>query len=69
MVEVELKKWGNSIGIVLPKEYVDKNHLKANDKVIINIVKEADLSKIYGSLKRSKGLSGQDLKDSARKEW
>ena len=68
-MEVELKKWGNSIGIVLPKEYVDSHHLKANDKVIINIVKEADLSQIYGSLKRPKGFSTQKFKDELRKEW
>ncbi len=65
--EITLKKWGNSVGAVLPKEFVESQGLKENDKVIIDIVKKADLTKIFGSLKRE--MSGQEFKDMVRKGW
>jgi len=67
-VEVRLKKWGNSIGIILPREVVDKENLKEKDKILINIIKEADLSDIFGLIKKRK-MSGQEMKDLSRKEW
>ena len=65
--EITLKKWGNSVGAVLPKEFVEARGLKENDKVIIDIVKKADLTKIFGSLKGK--MSGQEFKDMVRKGW
>jgi len=67
-VEVRLKKWGNSIGIILPREVVDREKLKEKDKILISIIKEADLSNIFGLIKKRK-MSGQEMKDLSRKEW
>ncbi|MBI2550101.1 AbrB/MazE/SpoVT family DNA-binding domain-containing protein [Candidatus Woesearchaeota archaeon] len=66
-IEVVLKRWGNSIGVVLPKELIDKEKLKENEKVLIEVVKEADLTKLFGSLKRK--MSGQEFKDMVRQGW
>ena len=68
-VEVTVKRWGNSFGVVLPKELVEKENLKENKKIVINIVKEADLSDIYGSLKKKIKITGQKAKDMAREGW
>lgn len=38
MVEVELKEWGNSIGIVLPVDKIREMNLRKGDKVDINII-------------------------------
>ena len=65
--ELVIKKWGNSLGVVLPKELVQKRHLKENDKVMVEVVKEADLTKLFGFLKRK--MSGQKFKDIAREGW
>ncbi|MEK6886625.1 MAG: AbrB/MazE/SpoVT family DNA-binding domain-containing protein [Nanoarchaeota archaeon] len=65
--EVVIKKWGNSYGIVLPKEVMEKKHLKENEKIVIEVVKEANLQKMFGSLKRK--MSGQEFKDMVRKGW
>ena len=65
--EVTLRKWGNSLGIVFPKELVKEKHLEPNEKIIINIVKEANLKDIFGSLKIK--MSGQKFKDMARSGW
>ena len=67
-VEVIVKKWGNSLGIVLPREFVDKKKINENDEVLVEVVKRADLSDIFGIVKKRK-LSGQEAKDLARKEW
>jgi len=66
-IEVILKKWGNSIGLVLPKDVVEKERLEENEKVLIEVVKEADLSKLFGTLKKK--VSGQEFKDMVRQGW
>jgi len=63
----KVRKWGSSLGIVLPKKIVEEKKLKENDEISIEVVKEADLSKVYGSLDFKK--TTQELKDEARKGW
>ena len=65
--EVIIKRWGNSVGVVLPKELVEKEKLKEEDKVLIEVVKEANLENLFGSLKRK--MSGQEFKDMVRQGW
>ncbi|MBU2099811.1 AbrB/MazE/SpoVT family DNA-binding domain-containing protein [Candidatus Micrarchaeota archaeon] len=62
-----IKKWGNSFGVIFPKEFVSKEKLKINQKVMVEVVKEADLRDVFGSLKTKK--SGQKFKDEVRKGW
>ncbi len=66
-VEVKIKKWGNSMGVILPKELVREKKLKENQKILIQVVEKADLSDIFGTLKFKK--SAQELKDEAREGW
>jgi len=68
-VEVKLKRWGNSMAVIVPNKIVEERHLKENDRIIIEVVKEADLSGMFGSLKPKRKLSGQEFKDSVRKGW
>lgn len=65
--EVEVKRLGNSVGVILPKELVEKKHLKVNEKILVEIVKEADFKKIFGTLKAR--VSGQKFKDLVREGW
>lgn len=66
-IEVVVKKWGNSVGVILPKELVERESLKENEKVLLEVVKEANLERIFGSLKRK--MSGQQFKDMVREGW
>ena len=66
-VEVIVKKWGNSVGALFPKEFAKKEHLEVNKKIIVEVVKEADLSRLFGSLKRK--ISGQGFKDMVKERW
>jgi len=67
VIEVNLKKWGNSFGVILPKELIVKENLKENNPILIEIVKKADLSDIFGSLKKK--ISGQEFKNIVRRGW
>jgi antitoxin component of MazEF toxin-antitoxin module len=66
-VEVQIKKWGNSMGAIFPKLFVESKNIKENEQVIIEVIKKVDLSDIFGSLKRK--ISGQEFKDMAREGW
>jgi antitoxin component of MazEF toxin-antitoxin module len=65
-VEVTVKKWGNSMGVILPKVTIENKHIKENDKILIEVVKEADLSNLK-RLKRKR--SGQEFKDMVKEGW
>ena len=65
--EVSLRKWGNSIGIVLPRELVEAKGLKEKDRIVIEVAKKSDLSSLFGSLKRK--MSGQEFKDMVKGGW
>ena len=66
-IQVSVKKWGNSVGILLPKEIVEKEKLKVDEKIFIEVVKKANLTHIFGSLKGK--TSGQDFKNMVRRGW
>lgn len=62
------RKWGNSLGITLPKELVEQQNIKEGDTLVLPVViKKADLSNVFGKFKT--GESGQKFKDRAREGW
>ena len=65
--EVVVRKWGNSLGVAFPKEFAKRNNLKLDEKIVIEVVKEADLRPVFGSLKTK--MTGQEFKDMVRKGW
>ena len=67
--EVIVRKWGSSLGIVLPKELVENKHLKERQKILIDVGKMADLTPVFGALKGKLKSSGQQFKDEVRKGW
>lgn len=64
---MQVKKWGNSLAIILPKELIKKQNIKLNDKIFIHVVKAANLKPIFGIAERTK--SGQKAKDEAKAGW
>ena len=47
-MECEVKKWGNSVGVILPKHVVEELSLKPKDKVNINVERGIKGKEIYG---------------------
>ncbi len=68
-IEAEIKQWGNSLGIIIPKDLAVKENIKSGDKVRVllnhnnNVLKET-----FGSLPNLK-IDSQKIKDELRKEW
>ncbi len=62
-IEVETKQWGNSLGIIIPKEVINALKIKAKEKIIIKIEKkESPLKELWGLGK------GKKLTQKAREE-
>lgn len=71
MIEARLKikKWGNSLGVILPSDIVKKKKLKEGStiEVLVSEGKNIDLEKIFGTFKFKK--SAQQIKDEIREGW
>ena len=70
MVEIEAKtrKWGSSIGLVLPKRIVEEEGIKPNEKIVITIKKRPLAKEFFGKFPHW-GKSTQELKDEMRAGW
>lgn len=69
MIELETKarKWGNSIGVSLPKDVIEKANIKPNKEVRLFIQdKKVDISKVFGTLKIKKPT--QEILDEIRQD-
>ena len=66
-VKAIAKKWGSSIGIIIPKEVVDAKRIKENDKITIEIKTRPLAGEMFGMLKRWR-IDAQKVKDDIRKE-
>lgn len=66
-VEVITRKWGNSLGITIPKDVVEEEHLREDQKVVIEIKPVLDLRPLRGLIKFKK--SAQEIKDEMRESW
>ena len=67
-IQAKLKKWGNSMAIIVPNKIIEERRLKENDEIIVEVVKKADLSNVFGIIKKRK-MSGQEFKDMVREGW
>ncbi len=68
VAHVPVKKWGNSLGVILPADIAKEIGLAEKDFISIEIRKTATLADMFGSLKGWK-MSGQQIKNEARKGW
>jgi len=51
-IKVKLRKWGNSIGVVIPQEVLSSERAKEGDEISIIIKKKKpDLKKLFGAYK------------------
>ena len=67
--EIRVKRWGNSMGIVLPREIIEAEGIRENEKVRIIVIKEENtINETFGMLKGKIKESGQDIKNKLRKE-
>ncbi len=68
MVKVVVKKWGNSLGVILPADLVKDNDLHPNDTIEIVVERKVKpISDLFGSYKQNG--STQQIKDGMRRGW
>ncbi len=66
-IQARLRKWGNSFGIVVPIDIVEKEKMKEGEEVIVEIEKKNSIKELFGTLKNWK-IDAQRVKDEIRKE-
>lgn len=64
-IETKLKGWGNSIGIVIPKNKIKDSNLKPSQKVrvLITPVETLKVKDIFGKLKEIKKPTREIMKE------
>ena len=64
MIACKTKQWGNSLGIIIPREEVIKLNLKEDQEVVVDIVKkENPLRELFGLCKDNKITREEFLKN------
>ncbi len=53
----KIRRWGNSYGVLVPKQLIEEKNLSEGDEVVITLEKKADLSKLFGLCKFKKPTS------------
>ncbi|MBI4918300.1 AbrB/MazE/SpoVT family DNA-binding domain-containing protein [archaeon] len=69
MIDCTTKKWGSSLGVIIPKEIVDKEHIRRDQKVRIQIDATLLAKDLWNLGPIKKTESTQKIKDELRKGW
>ena len=67
-IQAKIRRWGNSMAVIIPNRLIQERRFKENDEIIIEIFQRADISNNFGLIKKRK-MSGQEFKDMVRKGW
>ena len=69
-IQTTTKKWGSSLGIIIPKRIVERENLKQNQEIkilAVEIKEKPKVKDIFGKLRNWK-IDSQKFKDEIRKE-
>lgn len=67
-IEVEVRAWGNSLGIIIPAEVAKAEGLAVHDRALVRIMKIRHPDpRSFGSLKHLK-IDAQKMKDELRRD-
>ncbi len=64
---VTARKWGNSVGVTISQEVVEREKIKPSDQLVISVRKVTPFQKLFGTWKTKK--SAQQIKDELKKGW
>ncbi len=65
-IRTVVRKWGNSLGVVIPREEASKEGIKENDEVEVVVRKATGIRQLFGKYK-FKDL--QAVKEELREGW
>ena len=66
-IKTKVRSWGNSLGVVLPREIVIKEGIRPEDEVTITVTKKETLEDFFGKAKSK--IDAQKMKNESRKMW
>lgn len=66
-VTATVRKFGNSLGVVIPSELAERSGVSAGDSVELELVRRTNLAELFGSMKFRE--TAQQMKDEARRGW
>ena len=68
VIEVKTKRWGNSIGIVIPQEAVEDLGIRVEEEIVIEIEKKNNILKeLFGRARTKK--SAKKMIEDFRKDF
>lgn len=68
-IECRTRKWGSSIGIVIPNEVVQREHIKPDEVVRVQVRKMPFARELWNLGPLARKESTQKIKDELRKGW
>ncbi|MEK6895288.1 MAG: AbrB/MazE/SpoVT family DNA-binding domain-containing protein [Nanoarchaeota archaeon] len=70
IIKTKIKRWGNSLGIIIPSEVILSNNVKENDSVEFIMLKNSKkaFEETFGLLKEKLKKPSQKMKDELREE-
>lgn len=68
-IKATAKRWGSSIGVIIPKEIIDARKIKENDKITIEIKTRPLAGALFGFGKGRFKKTAQEIKDDMREGW
>jgi len=66
VIRATLRRWGNSYGVIIPKDVALKEGLRENDEVEVTVKKAVDIQSLFGKYKL---YDAQKVKDELREGW
>lgn len=69
-IETKVKKWGNSLAVILPNEITEKEHIKEKQNIKLLLIKDNRkvLKEIFGTLKLKRPTE-EILRESDKEGW
>ncbi len=67
-LELKTKKWGSSLGIIIPRNIVVKEQIDAGQKIIVEIKKKPKMSDIFADLSNW-ARSTDEIKKEMKEGW
>ena len=69
---VKTKKWGNSLGVILPADVVKAEHLKPGEEVVLRIERKHNvLKEMFGALKFKRQIKDilKEVDEEMKSKW
>lgn len=68
-LNARVRKWGDSLAVIIPKKIADRERISTNDNVHIKIGKDINFLDLFGIVKGKIKKSAQQLKNESREGW